>query len=143
MKVRSVCLNTFCNKIVLLITVFQHCDSKQNFIGGPFLSGTGATYSNLSRKAPSSIETSSIIRTLVLLHFSLFSGDLLAALNASSLDPLAIPHPENLLMVKPPILTAAKPVDAVTATVFAPYNIFNLSTSSLNKTDFPVPALPV
>lgn len=69
----------------------------------------------------------------------------LIRLQSSSAESSASPAPPNACSVTPPMLHAAIPVEAVTATasfVFA-YFFFRAMIISRSRTDFPVPAEPV
>ncbi|KAF1359774.1 hypothetical protein EJ07DRAFT_22793, partial [Lizonia empirigonia] len=75
-----------------------------------------AICSSLSKRSPSTIDTSSMIRTLVRNHRCLALAFRLIFLTRSSAGSLPRPIPAKLCIVTPPMLHAAKPVDAVTAT---------------------------
>ncbi|KAH6680195.1 hypothetical protein B0J14DRAFT_434882, partial [Halenospora varia] len=72
--------------------------------------------SNLSKRSPSTIEISSIIKILVLIHRVLALGFLLIFLTSVGTSSFPKPIPPKLCRVTPPILQAARPVEAVTAT---------------------------
>lgn len=69
----------------------------------------------------------------------------LMRLQSSSAESRAKPAPPNAWSVTPPMLQAAIPVDAVTATAsfVLAYFFLRATMISRSKTDFPVPAEPV
>lgn len=100
---------------------------------------------NLSNIAPSTIDTSSIINTFVFVHLPeafLFNLSFLRSISGVS---VASPTPPNECKVTPPMLQAAIPVEAVTATAsgFLAYLFRKPWIISRSRTDLPVPALPV
>jgi hypothetical protein len=83
-----------------------------------------------------------MINTCVLIHRpAAFLFFLILFANCSAV-PSPIPIPPNECSVTPPILQAAIPVDAVTATASTErqYFFFKERMISLSRTDFPVPA---
>ncbi|KAG9236596.1 hypothetical protein BJ875DRAFT_338097, partial [Amylocarpus encephaloides] len=72
--------------------------------------------SSLSNRSPSTMEISSITKIFVFSHRFLALGFRLIFLTKAGTSSLPNPMPPKLWRVTPPILQAAKPVEAVTAT---------------------------
>ncbi|KAK3938360.1 hypothetical protein QBC46DRAFT_265523 [Diplogelasinospora grovesii] len=91
------------------------------------------------------MEISSITRVFVFNHRFLAFGFLRIFLTSVGASSLPRPIPEKLCKVIPPMLQAARPVDAVTATLSGSLACFFFSSAMIAriKTDFPVPAGPV
>mmetsp|Transcript_16852 Transcript_16852/g.37416 ORF Transcript_16852/g.37416 Transcript_16852/m.37416 type:complete len:236 (-) Transcript_16852:855-1562(-) len=76
--------------------------------------------SNNSNRSLSSMDISSIISTLHLDHLSTAAADFMTLFIRTAGSPLPNPIPANLCSVWPPMLIAAMPVGAVTATASSP-----------------------
>ena len=92
----------------------------------------------LSRNSPSTMLTSSIIRT----SYDLITDCLSGFGKPSQLTHLGKPKPATWWMVAPSIASAARPVGAVIPTTL-PISFSSLLRISLNRTDLPVPPTPV
>lgn len=109
--------------------------------GFTLLRKTLATASSLSNRSASTIEISSRMRHLVRCHRVTDFLFLLILFTIWSTGSMHSPAPLKLCRVTPPILQAAIPVDAVTATASADWPRFprRLRMISRKRTDFPVP----
>jgi hypothetical protein len=113
--------------------------------GRPSLRIVRAICDSLSKSSPSTIETSSIMSTLVLNQRFLALVFRRIFLTSSGTSSLPKPIPAKLCNVMPPILQAASPVEAVMLrrSGSRAHLFFKAAMMERIKTDLPVPAGPV
>ncbi|KAK4140510.1 uncharacterized protein C8A04DRAFT_14868, partial [Dichotomopilus funicola] len=113
--------------------------------GCPLFRITRPICDSLSKSSPSTMEISSIMSTFVLSHLFLAFGFRRIFLTRTSASSFPSPIPAKLCRVIPPMLQAARPVEAVTAirSGFLAYRFLRSRMMDRINTDFPVPAGPV
>src|SRR3569833_501720 len=113
--------------------------------GRPLLRRIRPIWESLSKSSPSTIDTSSMIRVFVRSQRFLAFGFRRIFLTSAWTSSFPSPMPAKLCRVMPPMLHAASPVEAVTASLSGSLVHFFFSSwmMALIKTDLPVPAGPV